>query len=108
MQYVFNPERVCAKVFMIEVDDASRVITNFEFKGGCPGNLHGISRLVRGMALEEVISRFENMPICPSSKVTSCPEQFRKALLEIKALLDSGKEPVRPTLGLASFASLQK
>ena len=26
MQYVFNPERVCAKVFMVEVDDATRII----------------------------------------------------------------------------------
>ena len=39
MQFVFTPERVCSKMFMIEVDDATRTIKNFEFKGGCPGNL---------------------------------------------------------------------
>ena len=39
MQFVFTPERVCSKMFMIEVDEKTRTITNFEFKGGCPGNL---------------------------------------------------------------------
>jgi uncharacterized protein (TIGR03905 family) len=107
MQFVYTPERVCSKVFMIEVDEATRTITNFEFKGGCPGNLQAIGRLVRGMHIDEVISRFEDMPICPSSKVTSCPEQFRKALLELKAKLDSGEAPARPAFGLASFASLK-
>ena len=108
MQFVYTPERVCSKVFMIEVDEATRTITNFDFKGGCPGNLNGIGRLVRGMHIDEVISRFDNMPICPSSKVTSCPEQFRKALLELKSQLDSGKPQARPVFGLDSFASLQK
>ena len=42
MQYVFNPERVCAKVFMIDVDENTRLIRDFDFKGGCPGNLNAI------------------------------------------------------------------
>ena len=62
MQYVFNPERVCAKVFMVEVDDATRIIQRFEFKGGCAGNLQGIDRLIRGMHIDDVIKRFEDMP----------------------------------------------
>ena len=107
MQNVFNPARVCAKVFMIDIDENTRVIKNFEFKGGCPGNLNAISRLIRGMHIDEVIDRFVDMPICPASKVTSCPEQFRKALLELKAKLDSGEAPARPAFGLASFASLK-
>ncbi len=103
MQYVFYPERVCAKVFMVEVDEATRTITNFEFKGGCPGNLNAIARLTRGMHMDEVIARFENMPICSGSKVTSCPEQIRKGLLELKAKLDAGAAPARPSFGLESF-----
>ena len=108
MQFVFTPERVCSKMFMIEVDDATRTITNFEFKGGCPGNLQGISRLIRGMHIDEVIDRFDNMPICPTSKVTSCPEQLRRALMELRAKLDTGMVQERPHFGLESFASVQK
>ena len=104
MQYVFNPERVCAKVFMIEIDEATRLIQNFEFKGGCPGNLNAISRLIRGMHIDEVIDRFVDMPICSGSKVTSCPEQIRKGLLELREKLNAGETPVRPTFVLDSFS----
>ncbi len=108
MQFVFIPERVCSKMFMIEVDEKTRTITNFEFKGGCPGNLQGIGRLIRGMHIDEVIDRFDNMPICPTSKVTSCPEQLRRALIDLRAKLDTGMVQERPHFGLESFASVQK
>ncbi len=108
MQFVFTPERVCSKMFMIEVDEKTRTITNFEFKGGCPGNLNGIGRLIRGMHIDEVIDRFDNMPICPTSKVTSCPEQLRRALLELRDKLDAGVTPERPHFGLDAFAAVQK
>ena len=58
MQYVFNPERVCAKVFMVDVDENTRLIRDFDFKGGCPGNLNAIKRLTKGMHIDEVIDRF--------------------------------------------------
>ena len=108
MQFVFIPERVCSKMYMIEVDEKSRIITRFDFKGGCPGNLQGIGRLIRGMHIDEVISRFENMPICPTSKVTSCPEQLRKALIELRDKLNAGETPERPRFGLDAFASVAK
>ena len=108
MQFVFIPERVCSKMFMIEVDEKTRTITNFEFKGGCPGNLQGIGRLIRGMHIDEVIDRFADMPICSTSKVTSCPEQLRKALLELRERLDSGVAQEKPHFGLESFATMKK
>lgn len=108
MQFVFTPERVCSKMFMIDVDEKSRTINNFEFKGGCPGNLNGIGRLIRGMSIDEVIDRFADMPICPTSKVTSCPEQLRKALIELRDKLNAGEMPERPRFGLDAFASVAK
>ena len=108
MQFVFTPERVCSKMFMIDVDEKSRTINNFEFKGGCPGNLNGIGRLIRGMSIDEVIDRFADMPICPTSKVTSCPEQLRKALIELRDKLNAGETPERPRFGLDSLASVAK
>lgn len=104
MQYVFTPEHVCSKKFMIDVDDETRVIRDFTFTGGCPGNLEGISRLIRGMKMDEVIARFDGMPVCRTSKVSSCPEQLAKALREMKAMMDRGETQARPAIGLESFS----
>ena len=104
MQYVFNPERVCAKVFMIDIDENTRTIRDFESKGGCPGNLKAIARFTRGMHIDEVIDRLADMPICPASKVTSCPEQLRNGLIELRKKLDAGETPVRPSFVLDSFS----
>lgn len=108
MQYLYTPERVCSKKFVIDVDDETRVIRDFSFTGGCPGNLEGISRLIRGMKMDDVIARFEGMPVCPTSKVTSCPEQLAKALREMKAMLDRGETQARPAFGLDSFSSVKR
>ena len=104
MQYVFNPERVCAKVFMVDVDENTRLIRDFDFKGGCPGNLNAIKRLIRGMHIDEVIDRFADMPICGGSKVTSCPEQIRKGLIELRDKLNAGETQTRPSFVLDSFS----
>ena len=108
MQFVYVPERVCSKMFMIDVDENTRIINGFEFKGGCPGNLQGIGRLIRGLHIDEGIERFADMPICSTSKVTSCPEQLRNALLALRAQLDAGQVQERPHFGLESFASMKK
>lgn len=91
MRFVFEPERVCSKKFTIDVDERKRLITGFESREGCPGNLGGISRLICGMSIDDVIDRFENMPVCPTSKVSSCPDQLRRALLELRTRLDAGE-----------------
>lgn len=51
------------------------------FTGGCSGNLQGISMLVRGMKVEEVIERLEGIQC--GGKKTSCPDQLVRALKEI-------------------------
>ena len=58
------------------------VIREVCFEGGCSGNLQGISMLVRGMKVEEVIERLEGIQC--GSKRTSCPDQLVKALKEIE------------------------
>ena len=37
MQFLYTPERVCSKQFMIEVDEATRTIVKFDFNGRLPG-----------------------------------------------------------------------
>ena len=48
--------------------------------GGCNGNLKGISSLVKGMPVDEVITRLEG--ITCGFKGTSCPDQLAQALKE--------------------------
>ncbi|MBQ5562444.1 MAG: TIGR03905 family TSCPD domain-containing protein [Clostridia bacterium] len=50
--------------------------------GGCHGNLQGISKLVQGMTIDEVIDRLKGIKC--GFKPTSCPDQLAKALEEYK------------------------
>ena len=64
----------------IEVED--NIVKEVKFLGGCNGNTTGISKLVIGMEVDEVINRLENIRC--GFKTTSCPDQLAKALKEIK------------------------
>lgn len=72
----YKPTGVCAQSIHIELD--GDIIKNVKFTGGCNGNTQGISSLVRGMSVEEAISRMEG--ITCGFKSTSCPDQLAKAL----------------------------
>ena len=49
----------------------------------CNGNLQGIGALVKGMKIEDVIARLENIRC--NGKPTSCPDQLAQALKKIQA-----------------------
>lgn len=70
---------VCSVSIDLTVEDG--VIGEVCFKGGCHGNLQGISTLVRGMKVEDVIARLEGIRC--GGKRTSCPDQLVKALQEM-------------------------
>ena len=76
MQLKFRPQGVCSKLMEIDVEDG--VINKVEITGGCSGNLQGISRLVVGQRVEDVIPRIEGIRC--GFKPTSCPDQLAKAL----------------------------
>ncbi len=76
MKYTYTPKGVCSRLITIETE--GNIIENVEFMGGCNGNLQGISSLVKGMDIEEAISRLENIRC--GMKNTSCPDQLAKAL----------------------------
>ncbi|MGN0585384.1 MAG: TIGR03905 family TSCPD domain-containing protein [Ruminococcus sp.] len=78
MKYSYTPKGVCSRLITIEVEDGK--ILNVEFTGGCNGNLKGIGALVKGMDVNEAISRLENIRC--GMKNTSCPDQLAKALKE--------------------------
>lgn len=76
MIYEYYPRGVCSRKMNIEIEDGK--IVNLEVIGGCNGNLKGISALVKGMTVEEVIERLDGI-VC-NGKPTSCPAQLAQAL----------------------------
>ena len=71
----YRPKGVCSQIHFDIVDNKVR---NVSFKGGCNGNLQGISRLIEGMDVDEAISRIEGIRC--GFKSTSCPDQLAQAL----------------------------
>lgn len=78
MKISYTPRGVCSKQINIEVEDG--IVKNVEYIGGCNGNLKGIGSLVKGMKVEDVIARLENIKC--GMKNTSCPDQLAQALKE--------------------------
>ena len=76
--YEYFPQGVCSRRVTFDVVDGK--VRNVEFLGGCNGNLQGISKLVEGMEVEEVINRLSGIRC--GDKLTSCPDQLSRALKE--------------------------
>lgn len=74
----YRPKGVCSQLIQFELD--GDVVTNVQFLGGCHGNLQGISHLVKGMKVDDVIARLEGIRC--GNKATSCPDQLAWALKE--------------------------
>ena len=69
---------VCSECVTVTVEDG--IVKSAVFRGGCPGNLAGISKLVAGMPVQEVIRRLRGIRC--GSKETSCPDQLARLLEE--------------------------
>lgn len=81
----------CSRQILFDVTPENKV-ENVKFIGGCSGNLQGISRLVQGKDVDEVISLLKGIK-CRSN--TSCPDQLSKALEEYKERVAKSAEPVK-------------
>lgn len=80
MEFAYKTKGVCSRTIYIETQDD--IVKNVRFEGGCNGNTKGISSLVVGMKVDEVISRLEGIKC--GFKGTSCPDQLAQALKEAK------------------------
>ena len=80
MEYRYRPQGVCSTEIIIEVEN--NIIKNLQVANGCNGNLKGIASLVKGMTIDDVISRLKGIKC--GMKGTSCPDQIAKALEKIK------------------------
>lgn len=76
----YTTQGVCSASIDITVE--GEVVEEVYFEGGCHGNLQGISLLVKGMKIDDVIDRLEGVRC--GGKATSCPDQFVKALRLLK------------------------
>lgn len=68
--------KVCSTMIGVAVKDG--VILEATFVRGCPGNTIGIGKLVKGMNVDDAISKLEGIDC--SERGTSCPDQLTEVL----------------------------
>lgn len=80
MEYRYSPQGVCSSQMIFDIDNG--IIKKLNIIGGCPGNTIGVSKLVVGKTIDEVIEMLKGIPC--GRRNTSCPDQIAKALQEYK------------------------
>lgn len=80
MKFTYTTSGVCSRSIDIEIEND--VIKSVSFMGGCNGNLKGIGELVKGMPIDAVIEKLQNIKC--GFKNTSCPAQLAEALKQYK------------------------
>ena len=80
MEYKFSPKGVCSIEMIFDIEN--NIINSLKIIGGCPGNTVGVSRLVAGKSVDEVIEMLEGIEC--GARGTSCPDQVAMALKEHK------------------------
>lgn len=72
----YKTHGTCSRAIEYEVQDG--IVTECRFVGGCMGNTQGVAALVKGMKVEEAISRLKGIQC--GFRGTSCPDQLACAL----------------------------
>ena len=72
---IYQTQGTCAREIHIDIDGDT--ICNVDFIGGCTGNAQGISALVKGRSIAEVVNSLKGIQ-CRNN--TSCPDQLALAL----------------------------
>lgn len=74
----YKTKGTCSRAIIVEIEDG--IVTDCKFVGGCAGNTQGVASLVKGMKVEEAISRMKGIKC--GFRGTSCPDQLATALEE--------------------------
>lgn len=82
MKYTYIPKGVCSQQIILDIENG--IVNDLKVIGGCDGNLKGITSLVKGMKVEDVIKKLKGIKC--GFKETSCPDQISKALESIQKL----------------------
>lgn len=80
MEYKYKTSGTCSQEIIIEIE--KDIIKKVTIIGGCAGNTKGISTLVEGMRIDDVIQKLKGIPC--RDRGTSCPDQLARALEQIK------------------------
>ena len=80
MEFTYKTSGTCSREIHFELENNQ--VKNVRFVGGCNGNLQGISALVEGQNVDDVIARIEG--ISCGGRPTSCPDQLARALKQAK------------------------
>lgn len=80
MEYTYETKGTCSKKIIIELE--KDIIKKVTIIGGCAGNTKGVSKLVEGMKIDDVINKLKGIPC--GTRGTSCPDQLAHALEQIK------------------------
>ena len=75
----FKPQGVCSREMIIEHENG--IVVSLKVIGGCHGNLQGISKLVEGRPIEDIVNRLSGIRC--GFKQTSCPDQLAVALKQL-------------------------
>lgn len=70
---------VCSKLIRLTVEEGK--VTEASFVRGCHGNTQGVCALIKGMPVDEVISRLKGIDC--KGKGTSCPDQLVRGLEQL-------------------------
>ena len=77
----YTTQGTCSKLIDVTADE-NDVIQQVFFLGGCNGNLQGVSKLVCGQKIDDVIPKINGIRC--GAKGTSCPDQLCRALEQLK------------------------
>lgn len=72
----YNTRGTCSRKIILDIEDD--IIKDCTFVSGCPGNTVGVATLVKGMQVDDAISKLKGIKC--GSKSTSCPDQLARAL----------------------------
>ncbi|MCD7779868.1 MAG: TIGR03905 family TSCPD domain-containing protein [Candidatus Gastranaerophilales bacterium] len=76
----YKTQGTCCAMMNVILNDNK--IYDVEFLGGCPGNLEGIRKLIKGMEIDDVIEKLYGIRC--GGKQTSCPDQLSRCLISYK------------------------
>ena len=77
-EYTYRPQGVCSRQITFGIEDGR--LHNVVFKGGCPGNLSAISKLLEGADARHTVELLRGNDC--GGKGTSCADQLAIAVEE--------------------------
>ena len=87
--FTYNTKGTCSRQIIFDVDSENK-LHNVKFIGGCSGNLQGVSKLVEGKNIDEVVDTLRGIK-CKGN--TSCPDQLANAIQAFKLRDALKKQP---------------